>query len=104
MDTAWPEGEEFFQKYDKDNNGKIDEGKLKALLVDLNGGKAVSDAEVREVMQASSSDETVGSYKVENLKIAIADWVSKTQRAPTSQSDVAKAAFRSAALDLRQAA
>mmetsp|Transcript_126151 Transcript_126151/g.251980 ORF Transcript_126151/g.251980 Transcript_126151/m.251980 type:complete len:194 (+) Transcript_126151:52-633(+) len=68
-----PEAEEFMKKYDVSKDGCLDKEELKQLMIDMNGGGPVDDAEVDEVMQAA---DMLKHEKIEmqDLLYALAIW------------------------------
>lgn len=58
--------EPYFEKYDKDQSGRLDRQQLKQLLLDLNDGMAVEDSEVDWVLQHADllGDGQIGKFEI----------------------------------------
>lgn len=71
-------------KYDKSGTGRLEEGELRRLLTDLNGGKAVTDSEVKWVLvTADESDGSLnGAVDPHELLHAVNSFKSYKENAP----------------------
>jgi Ca2+-binding EF-hand superfamily protein len=78
-----------FEFYDKDSSGTLDNSQVALVLKDLNGGKAVTAAEVQWVIDTADgkgSNPKNGVLNHEELKVAVAVWYTAVQEKKKSSA------------------
>lgn len=78
-----------FDRYDSDHSGTLDPAQVGSLLKDLNGGKAVSDADIAWVISQAdgkSGGTKDGVLQRQEVEVAVAVWYTKVEQTKRKSS------------------